>query len=171
MDKNNNDKSYYQEFEGNCYTREMKYPIKVYYLFKGRSFEIPLPEGVELRKIIVGTITALLVMTIMVFAFVIGNEWVRNLILNRGIIITALLVFLAVFFVYQIDYGNKSIYRFYVDNISFMFTKNNRYEHYEKVNRNLENRKLEYSNFSIISSDKEVGKTNEKSDTTNKISD
>ncbi|PTU83996.1 hypothetical protein BUZ67_09440 [Staphylococcus pasteuri] len=167
MVQNKENKTTYPEFEGNCYTREMKYPIKVYYLFKGRSFEIPMPEGMELRKLIVGIVTAIFVLTLMIIAFITGNDWIRNLILNRGIIITAGMVFLAVFIVYQIDYGNKSIYRFYMDNLSYLLTKHRRYEHYDKVNKNLENAKIQYSNFVI----KEEVNEFEKSNGTNQVSD
>lgn len=167
MSKENEKQNTHEEFEGNCYTREMKYPIKIYYLFKGRSFEIPLPEGMELRKVIVGTITAIIVLVIMILAFITGSDAIRSLILNRGIIITAGLVFLAVFIVYQIDYGNKSIYRFYMDNLVYLLTKKRKYEHYEQVNRKLENTKLEYSSFIIRDG---VG-NDEKSNSADKISD
>lgn len=167
MANENEKQNIHEEFEGNCYTREMKYPIKIYYLFKGRTFEIPLPEGMELRKVIVGTITAIIVLVAMILAFITGNDAIRGLILNRGIIITAGLVFLAVFVVYQIDYGNKSIYQFYMDNLSYLLTRKRRYEHYEQVNRKLENTKLEYSSFVIR---EEVG-NDEKSNGTDKVSD
>lgn len=139
------------KFEGNCYTRELKYPVKVYKIFRDKSYELKFAEGLEIRKIIVGSIVSFIVIALFIYALIIGNEFVRNIIFSKGIIIIAFCVAMVMFISFKINYGNKSIYRFYKDIGKYYLYKNNSYEHYELIEKYSFNNKIQYTNYDVKS--------------------
>lgn len=141
------DNKYNSKLEGNCYTRELRYPIKVYKIFKNRSFEIKFPEGVEIRKIIVGTVVSVFIALIYLLILIYGSMTLKKIIINQGIILLFLTIVIVMLISFWIDYGNKSVYRFYKDLFLFYRNKSQEFEHYELVDRKNMSRGIKYTEF------------------------
>lgn len=114
--------------KGDNFTREYKYPIKVYKIWKIES-----SNGWELRKLIVAGITALFVISLFIGVGYGASDNVVSFILTNWLIILVGIPSIVTFLVFSLKYDDKPVIPFIKDRFRYYKKRHKAYEHFEEV--------------------------------------
>ncbi|GIN14621.1 hypothetical protein J26TS2_44880 [Shouchella clausii] len=130
---------------GDNFTQEYKYPLKLYRIWKFES-----SNGIELRKLIIGVVTASMV--ILAF-FILGATTSNNAIiflLNNWAMMLVGIPGLITYIVFSLKYDNKPFISFFRDRWDFYKNRNKAFEHFDEVPLNQYETDLEFEAFDRI---------------------
>lgn len=131
---------------GNNFTSELKYPIKVYKIFENTRYEIQFSKGIELKKIITGAVSILIMVLLMVISVQIGSADTLLFIFNNWLIVLAGGVGISLIVVFSLNYDYKPIPNYFKDRYKFYKTRNISFEHDIEVDSNF-NKTVQYEPF------------------------
>lgn len=131
---------------GNNFSKELKYPIKIYKIFEGTKYEIQFSKGIELKKIVTGAISVLIMILLMVISVRIGSTQTFLFILNNWLIVLVGGVAITLIVVFSLNYDHKPILDYFKDRYRFYKTKNKSVEHDIEVDKNFD-KELKYEAF------------------------
>lgn len=118
-----------KNIEGNNFSKELKYPIKIYKLFSDTKYEIQLSKGIELKKIITGAVALFIMIILMIVSVRIGNTETLLFILNNWLIVTVGGISITLIIVFSLNYDYKPIPDYFRDRYRFYKTRNISFEH------------------------------------------
>lgn len=118
---------------GNNFTRELKYPIKIYKIFEDTKYEIQFSEGIELKKIITGAVALGIMAVLMLISVYIGDTGTLLFVLNNWLVVGVGGVATILIVVYSLNYDYKPIPDYFRDRYQFYKTRRMKIEHDIKV--------------------------------------
>lgn len=127
---------------GENFTREYKYPIKIYKIYK-----FSFPNGVEARKLIASGISILFIVALFLLLGTKVNKGILSFFKQNWLIVIVFVPSLIVFLIFNLDYENKGIIKFFRDRISYLFNRKKQYEHFIEVPRDQMNTDLKFESF------------------------
>lgn len=135
-----------KNIRGNNFSKELKYPIKIYKLFENTKYEIQFSKGIELKKIITGAVAVFIMIILMAISIRIGSTETLLFILNNWLIVLVGSVAITLIVVFSLNYDHKPIPNYFSDRYKFYKTKNKTFEHDIEVDKNF-NKQLKYEPF------------------------
>ncbi|MYL43899.1 TcpE family conjugal transfer membrane protein [Virgibacillus salexigens] len=136
---------------GENFTKEYKYPIKIYRI--GQSIEFA--NGLELRKLIFSLVLAAIMIVIFVVLGVSSDSNLLSFIAKNWLVLLTLVPAAITFVVFNLNYDNKGFIAFVKDRYHFYKTKNQAYEHFIEVPTSQMNKELEFEPFVMEKASKE----------------
>lgn len=131
---------------GNNFSKELKYPIKIYRLFENTRYEIQFSKGIELKKIITGLAALFILMILMAISIRVGSTQTLIFIFNNWMVMLFGGVTVTLIIVFSLNYDYKPIPDYFKDRYRFYKNKNKSFEHYIEVDKNFD-KELKYEAF------------------------
>jgi|SRR5690625_1202594 len=131
---------------GNNFSKELKYPIKIYKILENTKYEIQFSKGIELKKILTGAIAVFIMIILMVISIRIGSTQTLLFILNNWLIVLVGGVAITLIVVFSLNYDHKPIPDYFKDRYRFYKTRDKSFEHDIEVDRNFD-KALKYEAF------------------------
>lgn len=113
---------------GDNFTREYKYPIKIYNVGK-----LEFSNGIEVRKLIASAISIAIMILVFVVLGLKVNPKILSFFLKNWLIILVLVPLGITSIFFSLSFENKGIVRFFKDRILYLFYRNKQYEHFIEV--------------------------------------
>lgn len=148
-----------KDIVGNNFSKELKYPIKIYKLFSDTKYEIQLSKGIELKKIVTGAVALLIMVILMIISIKIGNAQTLLFILNNWLIVAVGGSAITLIVVFSLNYDYKPIPNYFKDRYRFYKTKNTSFEHDITVDSTFRN-PVQYEKFIYEHEEKEIRRDN-----------
>jgi len=138
---------------GENFTKEYKYPIKIYRI--GQSIEFA--NGLELRKLIFSVVLAAFMVIVFIIFGINSDSNFLAFIAKNWLVLLTLIPAAITFIVFNLNYDNKGFLAFVKDRYHFYKTKNIEYEHFIEVPTSQLNRELKFEEFIVKQTSKEGG--------------
>lgn len=129
---------------GDNFTKEYKYPIKLY-----KIGQIEFANGLEVRKLVFSVILAvIMIFVFLIFGFNSDSNIVSFLRRNWLVVLTVIPAVIS-FIVFNLNYDGKGFISYFKDRFHFYSTKNKEYEHFIEVPTSQMEKELEFESFKI----------------------
>lgn len=114
--------------QGENYTQEYKYPIKIY-----RIWSVEFANGLEVRKMIFAFILAAILLLSFGLVGIKSDTNLFRFFVKNWLILLTVIPGVITFIVFNLKYDHKGVLPFVRDRFAFYRTKNNSYEHFIEV--------------------------------------
>ena len=130
---------------GENFTKEYKYPIKIYRI--GHAIEFA--NGLELRKLIFSIILAGIMLMMFIMLGVNSDSNFLSFIFKNWLVLLTLIPAAITFIVFNLNYDNKGFIAYFKDRYHFYKTKNKEYEHFIEVATSQMNTDLSFEPYLV----------------------
>lgn len=131
--------------KGENFTKEYKYPIKIYRI--GESIEFA--NGLELRKLVFSIILAgIMLASFLIVGFTSDGNVIRFIFKNWLVLIT-IVPALVTFIAFNLKYDDKGVIPFIKDRYTFYKTRHKAFEHFMEVPTSQMDKDLKFESFVV----------------------
>lgn len=131
--------------KGENFTKEYKYPIKIYRI--GQSIEFA--NGLELRKLVFSIFLAGGMLGVFLIVGFTSESNVIRFILQNWLIMVTLIPALITFIAFNLKYDGKGVIPFIKDRYTFYKTRHKAFEHFIEVPTSQMNKEMEFESFVV----------------------
>lgn len=131
--------------KGENFTKEYKYPIKIYRI--GQSIEFA--NGLELRKLVFSIILAGVMLASFLIVGFTSDSNVIQFILKNWLVLITIIPALVTFIAFNLKYDDKGVISFFKDRYTFYKTRHKAFEHFMEVPTSQMDKDLKFESFVV----------------------
>lgn len=139
--------------KGDNFTKEYKYPIKIYRI--GNAIEFA--NGLELRKLVFSLVLAGIMIITFIVAGITSDANIIQFVLKNWLVMITLIPASITFIVFNMKYDNKGVIPYIKDRYRYYRTRNIEIEHFQEVPTSQLHKDLEFESY-MVEDYKEGGK-------------